>query len=673
MNNISICRTVLAFVCVAAFSAAAFSQEVTYQGFLKQNGVPLNGTYDIRLELYASATGGSFIFSSFAFNVPVANGIFASSFTFANPGNDPRWVEVSVRPAGTSTWTNLMPRQPLTYTPLAINSLTLAGINADGFIRNTGTQQTATNFNIGGTGTANVFNATTQFNLNGARILSAPPTNLFIGQNSGANNTSGDLNTFAGYESGFSNTTGNTNAFYGAYSGNGNIDGHSNTFFGVNAGRSNIGGIGNAFFGSGTFPLGTGQNNTTGSFNVYFGHRAGEKNNGSSNTYLGTAAGRIDQSGNSNTFIGHDAGDSNDGGTFNVVLGDNADVGSANLTNAAAIGSKAQVTQSNSLVLGSINGVNGATADTNVGIGTTSPTARLIVSTAILASGENTATFRGGAGGNQSHIHFGTSGDWYIRSASSLGKVIIQDSGGNVGIGTTAPTARLTVATTSTQALRVEGTPVLGRLASFGGNGTVLIDDNVGNSGGRLAVLDNGNVGIGNNNPLEKLNVNGNVALLLSSGGGTNVCQNAQFRLATCGSSLRYKQNIAPFGSGLDLVRRLRPVTFHWKSDNALDMGLVAEEVAEVEPLLVTRNEKNEVEGVKYDRMGVVLINAVKEQQAQIESQQKQIEQQRSEIEAMELRNRSQQATLERQQIQIESLMRLICKLNQDADVCRQP
>jgi hypothetical protein len=43
------------------------------------------------------------------------------------------------------------------------------------------------------------------------------------------------------------------------------------------------------------------------------------------------------------------------------------------LSNATAIGSKALVAASNALVLGSINGVNGAAASTKVGIGTTAP------------------------------------------------------------------------------------------------------------------------------------------------------------------------------------------------------------------------------------------------------------------------------------------------------------
>ena len=57
------------------------------------------------------------------------------------------------------------------------------------------------------------------------------------------------------------------------------------------------------------------------------------------------------------------------------------------------------------------------------------------------------------------------------------------------------------------------------------------------------------------------------------------------------------------------------------------DLGLVAEEAAQVEPLLITHNDKGEVEGVKYDRVAVVLINAIREQQRQIELQQGRIKQ----------------------------------------------
>jgi len=79
-------------------------------------------------------------------------------------------------------------------------------------------------------------------------------------------------------------------------------------------------------------------------------------------------------------------------------------------------------------------------------------------------------------------------------------------------------------------------------------------------------------------------------------------------------------------------------------------MGLIAEEVAKDEPLLVTHNDKGEIEGVKYDRVGVVLINAVKEQQAQLEQY---------------------RAQLSQQQTEIAALKRPVCAAHQDAEGCK--
>jgi len=92
-------------------------------------------------------------------------------------------------------------------------------------------------------------------------------------------------------------------------------------------------------------------------------------------------------------------------------------------------------------------------------------------------------------------------------------------------------------------------------------------------------------------------------------------------------------------------------------------MGLVAEEVNAIEPLLTTVNEKGEVEGVKYDRVGVVLVNAVNEQQLQIESQQKQNEAQQKQID-------EQKALIEKQQTEIEALKELVCSQNPTAKIC---
>jgi hypothetical protein len=118
----------------------------------------------------------------------------------------------------------------------------------------------------------------------------------------------------------------------------------------------------------------------------------------------------------------------------------------------------------------------------------------------------------------------------------------------------------------------------------------------------------------------------------LGSAGATALCRNGSNQIATCSSSLRYKTNVVPFTGGLSILNRLHPITFDWKQGGMHDLGFGAEDVAKIEPLLTTRNDKGEVEGVKYDRISAVLVNAVKEQQSEIEALRQMVNSQRSEI-----------------------------------------
>ena len=108
----------------------------------------------------------------------------------------------------------------------------------------------------------------------------------------------------------------------------------------------------------------------------------------------------------------------------------------------------------------------------------------------------------------------------------------------------------------------------------------------------------------------------------LGAAGATHLCINSSSVVSTCSSSLRYKTNIKPFSGGLALLDQLKPITFDWKADHMADVGLGAEDVAAVDPLFVTLNAQGQVEGVKYDRLTVILINSVREQQEQIKAQQ---------------------------------------------------
>lgn len=214
----------------------------------------------------------------------------------------------------------------------------------------------------------------------------------FFGASAGLSDTTGGANSFFGTEAGKLNTTGDFNSFFGDGAGVSNTTADSNSFFGFHAGLLNTGGS-NSFFGAET-----GKSNETGGFNSFFGQNAGRNNNtGSGNAFFGTSAGFNNTVGQLNAFFGEGTGSANTTGTGNTFIGRDADfnmpgatgdnntlLGSdtriiTGLSNATAIGARAHVTQSNSLVLGSISGVNSAVASTSVGIGTTAPKATLDV------------------------------------------------------------------------------------------------------------------------------------------------------------------------------------------------------------------------------------------------------------------------------------------------------
>jgi hypothetical protein len=192
-------------------------------------------------------------------------------------------------------------------------------------------------------------------------------SNSFIGVAAGYNNTTGDNNSFLGQQAGYFNSDGNSNSFVGYQSGYKNNTGSYNSFLGYQSGYNTTGSY-NSFLG-----MQAGYSNTTGSQNSFLGYAAGSSNTkGGYNSFLGSFAG-YNTTGSYNSFLGTEAGYYNTTGSNNSFLGYYANPSIDNLTNASAIGSNAYVSASNSLVLGSISGVNDATASTKVGIGTSAP------------------------------------------------------------------------------------------------------------------------------------------------------------------------------------------------------------------------------------------------------------------------------------------------------------
>ena len=167
------------------------------------------------------------------------------------------------------------------------------------------------------------------------------------------------------------------NAFVG-FAGNTTMTGTGNSAVGALAFLSNTTGSNNTAIGSGALPYVTGGNLNTA---VGVGALLG-LGSGSSNVEVGGRQAEPSFTGSYNTFVGAGSGAVGNGIlTSTMAIGAGAIVGVSNnnYTNATAIGANAQVAADNAMVLGSINGLNGATASVNVGIGTRIPLATLDV------------------------------------------------------------------------------------------------------------------------------------------------------------------------------------------------------------------------------------------------------------------------------------------------------
>ena len=149
-------------------------------------------------------------------------------------------------------------------------------------------------------------------------------------------------------------------------------------------------------------------------------------------------------------------------------------------------------------------------------------------------------------------------------------------------------------------------------LRQFGsGAGAALELASIGGGGNKNFLINtNGLVGIGTTAPRDKLHVNGGISA-------------TAFNQA---SSRRWKKDIQKIEGALALVDQLRGVTYRWKADDRSDIGLIAEEVGAVLPEIVEFEENGiDARSVDYTSLVPLLIEAIKEQQAQINTLQAQI------------------------------------------------
>lgn len=203
-------------------------------------------------------------------------------------------------------------------------------------------------------------------------------------------------------------------------------------------------------------------------------------------------------------------------------------------------------------------------------------------------------------------------------NSSNAVQLMISDQG-NVGIGNRTPLTKLHVQGT----LRVEDPIYSGRSISMYTSAANFLEGTndfyikAGPTGGmsfwtgslqRIGILSGGNVGIGVANPSNILTIQQNSS--------TDPIADAW----TTYSSRRWKTNIKPIEGSLEKVKKLNGVTYDVKETGKHNLGLIAEDVGEVIPEVVNYEENGmDAKSIDYPRLVAVLIEAIKEQQKEID------------------------------------------------------
>ena len=121
-------------------------------------------------------------------------------------------------------------------------------------------------------------------------------------------------------------------------------------------------------------------------------------------------------------------------------------------------------------------------------------------------------------------------------------------------------------------------------------------------------------------------------------------------KLGTTVSSRRFKRDIKPMDNASEAILALKPMTFHYKNDpkGTPQYGLIAEEVAEVNPNLVVRDKNGQILSVHYDKVWNMMLN-------EFLKEHKQVEEQQASIGELATTVAKQEATIAQQQKMFES------------------
>lgn len=193
-----------------------------------------------------------------------------------------------------------------------------------------------------------------------------------------------------------------------------------------------------------------------------------------------------------------------------------------------------------------------------------------------------------------------------------------------------------------------------GALALGGGSGNI----GIGFQAGRNVTNGSNNIHIGHIAPGNESNTirigTSQTATFLAGVNGTTIASGTQVfidsngQLGTITSSLRFKEDVADMGTASDSLMKLRPVTFHYKTDGShlLQYGLIAEEVAKVNPDLVQYDDQGKPFTVRYHLINAMLLNELQKEHGRTQELESQVAEQKAQLEQQEARLKRLEALL---------------------------
>ncbi len=542
-------------------------------------------------------------------------------------------------------------------------------------------------FALGAMGAFHATAENTTLGTNAGAAITTGDTNTLLGSEAGAAITTGLSNTLVGSRAGM-NTTSHYNTMIGRDAGLQNTTGTKNTFVGDQAGEQNTTGLYNVYVGEDTGRYGTTAKGNTavgrsaltrnivGDYNTAVGYEAGidigkpntdEPYNGNRNTAIGVAAGYDIGGGTANTVLGDNAGSNTESGDFNTFVGFQA-----GFDNNRSF----HINDANrNTALGAYAGYTNREGQDNVWVGVLADSSDWTFD----HDGEVNYLQAASAWAPTYEISTRANSNTNINRSTVLGNQssVLADDGVSIGYATRgAQTGAIVIGTNAVNSHA--NAIVLGYNATSHSDNSVLLgsstttlwsaqsdaNTSLGNSSYRFSDVFSNKLsvnattgsaaqidlyadgGAANNDKWSLIAANGGDFALasLATGSSVNV-----FSIDNAGNAViagdlalnsdrRLKTNITSIDNASALVRQLDGKRYQWKPelkrDDRTHVGLIAQEVEKVLPELIIENEHG-IKSVNYVALTPVLINAIKEQQVQLDEQKRLLEKQQQQIEAL--------------------------------------